>query len=147
MDVSYFSGKVEMNMRYKELKFDRLEPTLAELHNNIGPITGYVQVPIVRDKRKHIEESRRWLIDSTFILRHLENDRMISNESLLVLPKCPVQRFFQYLLEDFADEYCWRPAMHYRWAGAHDRLVMGDRFTFEFARECPQLIDMLSPLS
>jgi hypothetical protein len=31
MDVSYFSGKMEMYCRYKELNFMRVEPTFIEL--------------------------------------------------------------------------------------------------------------------
>ena len=31
MDISYFSGKMEMYCRYKELKFQRVEPTYYEL--------------------------------------------------------------------------------------------------------------------
>ncbi len=30
-------------------------------------------------------------------------------------PENPLQRFFSLLLEDYADEWLWRPAMHYRW--------------------------------
>ena len=32
-----------------------------------------------------------------------------------VIPADPLQRFFSLLLEDYADEWLWRPAMHYRW--------------------------------
>ena len=39
-----------------------------------------------------------------------------------VMPPDPVQAFVCRLIEDYADEWLWRPAMHYRWhypAGAH----------------------------
>ena len=32
-----------------------------------------------------------------------------------ILPKDPVQNFICLLIEDWADEWWWRPAMHYRW--------------------------------
>ena len=32
-----------------------------------------------------------------------------------VIPSDPEQAFFSLLLEDYADERLWRPAMHYRW--------------------------------
>ena len=32
MDISYFSGKMEMYCRYKELNYIRIEPTFLELH-------------------------------------------------------------------------------------------------------------------
>ena len=31
------------------------------------------------------------------------------------VPKDPVQAFICYLIEDWADEWWWRTAMHYRW--------------------------------
>jgi hypothetical protein len=56
---------------------------------------------------------------------------------LSVLPACPLQRFFSFLVEDFADEALWRPAMYFRWAPALDRAALSRRFTFEFARRMP----------
>lgn len=32
-----------------------------------------------------------------------------------VLPQDPLQAFVCFLIEDYADEWLWRPAMHYRW--------------------------------
>jgi glutathione S-transferase len=32
-----------------------------------------------------------------------------------VLPQDPLQAFMCLLIEDYADEWLWRPAMHYRW--------------------------------
>lgn len=60
-----------------------------------------------------------------------------SPSPLSVLPACPLQRFFSFLVEDFADEALWRPAMYYRWAPALDRAALSHRFTFEFARRMP----------
>ena len=57
--------------------------------------------------------------------------------SLSVLPACPLQRFFSFLVEDFADEALWRPAMYFRWAPALDRAALSLRFTYEFARRMP----------
>ena len=35
-----------------------------------------------------------------------------------------MQRFVALLVEDYADEWLWRPAMHYRWSYAHDRELL-----------------------
>ena len=32
-----------------------------------------------------------------------------------IVPEDPTLAFICYLLEDWADEWWWRPAMHYRW--------------------------------
>ena len=76
-----------------------------------GP-TGVAQVPGLE------LADGRWLTDTTPIIAWLDErypDR-------LVIPRNPPAAFFSRLLEDYADEWLWRPAMHYRWdypEGAH----------------------------
>lgn len=53
----------------------------------------------------------RWLSDTTPIIGWFESEF----PDPAVIPSDPVQRFFSLLLEDYADEWLWRPAMHYRW--------------------------------
>ena len=115
MDLSYFSGKLEMYFRYKELSFDRIEPTAREFFDILYKNTGTEQVPQVYDRRATTPDSQRWLRDTTFIIQHLEYDPQIRLNSKPVIPECPVQAFFCRLLEDYADEHLWRPAMFWRW--------------------------------
>lgn len=49
--------------------------------------------------------------DSTPIIRQLE--QLYSGRS--VIPEDPVLAFFDYLLEDFGDEWCTKYMFHYRW--------------------------------
>ena len=67
MDISYFSGKLEMYMRYKELKFQRLEPHLEEFDAILFGNTGTEQCPQLYDCRAHIPHSMRWLRDTVSI--------------------------------------------------------------------------------
>jgi hypothetical protein len=115
MDLSYFCGKLEMYFRYKEISFDRIEPTAKEFFDILYVNTGTEQVPQIYDARENTPDSKRWLRDTTFIIQHLEKDPEISAHSRSVIPECPVQAFFSLLIEDYADEYLWRPAMFWRW--------------------------------
>lgn len=107
-EVSYFTGKLEAVVRFMELP-----------HRSVakGPVamarpTGVAQVPGLQ------LADDRWLTDTTPIIAWL--DERYPDAS--VIPRDPVVAFFSRLLEDYADEWLWRPAMHYRWdypEGAH----------------------------
>ena len=97
--------------RYKEISHERIEPTALEFHEILSVNTGTEQVPQVYDARPHVAPEHRWLRDTTPMIEYLEKDEKISKTSRLVIPSCPVQAFFQHLLEDYADEFLWRPAM------------------------------------
>ena len=51
-----------------------------------------------------------------------------------VIPADPSQRFVALLIEDFGDEWLWRPAMHYRWSYAADRELLSRQLTTELIR-------------
>jgi glutathione S-transferase len=51
-----------------------------------------------------------------------------------VIPDEPVQRYIALLIEDYADEWLWRPAMHYRWSYPDDRHLAGSRLAREVVR-------------
>lgn len=101
-ELSYFTGKLEAVIRFMELPYQRLPagPMGAE-----ALAAGVAQVPALQLADK------RWLTDSTPIIDWL-NQRYPKIE---VIPRDPVLAFFSRLLEDYADEWLWRPAMHYRW--------------------------------
>lgn len=134
MDLSYFSGKLEMYLRYKEINHHRFEPHALEFETILCKNTGTEQLPQLYDNRLMTKENKRWLRDTTYIIDHLEHDQLISQKSLPVLTNCELQTFFMKLFEDYADEHLWRPAMFWRWEPSFDRTVMGLRFTYEFAR-------------
>ena len=126
MDISYFSGKLEIYFRYRDFNFQRIEPTMSELFE-IKKQTGTSQTPLVYDM---IE--RKWLRDTTYIIKYMEEKYVEKSCNVPIYPECQLQRFFSLLLEDFADEYMWRPAMYMRWEPGVDSKVLSTRFIWEF---------------
>ena len=103
--ISYFTGKLETYCRIKGIPY-RLEALTA---GRTAPLvrehTGSSQMPALR------LADGRWLSDTTPIIQWFEQ----AFPEPAVIPSNPLQRFFSLLLEDYADEWLWRPAMHFRW--------------------------------
>ena len=110
--VSYFTGKLEAYLRYKGLSYELKSP-FADA-KRIKPHVGAIQVPLV------LREDGRWMSDSTPIIQQLEREYPVRP----VLPADPTVRFIALLIEDYADEWLWRAAMHYRWSYEHDRSLL-----------------------
>jgi glutathione S-transferase len=106
-ECSYFTGKLEAVIRFKELPYQRLPKAPG---GDLERATGVAQVPAIQ------LADGRWLTDTTPIIDWL--DQRYPEHS--VIPDAPVVAFFGRLLEDYADEWLWRPAMHYRWDYAQD---------------------------
>ncbi len=100
-ELSYFTGKIEGVLRFMELPY---EPVTLGPTDMTAP-TGVAQVPALE------LADGRWLTDSTPMIAWLD-ERYPEFE---IIPRDPVLAFFSRLLEDYADEWLWRPAMHYRW--------------------------------
>ncbi len=111
-DVSYYSGKIEMYMRYKEIPFERVELTAGRVVDVLYKNTGIMKVPAVETS------DGRWLKDSTPMIDWFEKEYPESE----IVPKEPVRLFLSKLVEDYADEWLWRPAMYYRWKYDHKPL-------------------------
>jgi glutathione S-transferase len=120
MDISYFSGKFEAYLRYKEIPYQRIDvdhPTLFHVYRQ----TGTMKVPAIQ------LDDGRWLKDSTPMIRWFEQQHPQSP----VIPSDPVLRFLANLIEDYADEWLWRPAMWWRWMPTDSRFNLGHRIARE----------------
>jgi len=127
MDVSYFSGKLEAYLQYKQIPFRRIDTTTRTLRIEVAPHTGIQKVPTVRTPQGE------WLQDSTPIIELLERRHPAGS----VIPDDPEQAFFARLLEDYADEWLWRPALHYRWSYEPDASLLGRRIAAEVIDDVP----------
>jgi glutathione S-transferase len=103
--ASYYTGKLEAYLRAKGVPY-RLEPFDEANMRRAARHTGVVQVPQVECP------DGSWLVDTTLIIEHLERVR----PEPAITPREPAVGFVSRLIEDYADEWLWRPAMHYRWS-------------------------------
>ena len=107
--ISYYTGKLEAYLRFRSIEYQLL-PTIPH-QAEIRAGTGTSQMPAVR------LADGRWLSDSTPILAWLESQQPAPS----IYPDDGPMRFVALLLEDYADEWLWRSAMHYRWSYGLDR--------------------------
>ncbi|MEM8824236.1 MAG: glutathione S-transferase family protein [Pseudomonadota bacterium] len=102
---SYFCGKMLAYLRYKQIPFTAIYKPLSEVGLEIARNTGLRQMPVIRTP------DGTWLHDTTpmidwFEARHPDPPIMTGD---------PVTDFLMRLLEDYADEWLWRPAILSRW--------------------------------
>jgi len=111
--ISYYTGKLEGYLRYKEIpyRFVALGPTERR---RVRRETGAAQMPAVE------LPDGRFLTDTTPMIEWFE----ARQPEPAVIPCDPLQGFFSRLVEDYAEEWLWRPAMHYRWSHRGDALLL-----------------------
>jgi glutathione S-transferase len=103
--ASYYTGKLEAYLRAKGIPY-RLEPFSQSNMRRCAQHTGVVQVPQVECP------DGSWLVDTSLIIAYVEGVR----PEPAISPRDPAVGFVSRLIEDYADEWLWRPAMHYRWS-------------------------------
>lgn len=111
-DISYFTGKLENYFRFKGIPYTFHACEAPHDVSLIKEKVGVYQVPAIE------LGDGRWMTDTTKIIQWFESNFPANP----VIPSEPVQAFVCHLLEDYADEWLWRPAMHFRWhyaEGAH----------------------------
>ncbi len=125
--VSYFSGKLESYLRYKEIPHERVELNGGILRDVILPATGVMKMPAMQCP------DGSWLKDTTPMIQYL--DQQFPGHP--VYPENPAERFLALLIEDYADEWMWRPAMYYRWQFRDSHQLRRHHIGEEFARGTP----------
>lgn len=126
LDLSYFTGKFEAFVRYREIPHERVELSSVSFRM-VGRKTGLAQMPAVE------LPDGRWMSDSTPMIEWLDG----AWPGPKVLPADPVQLFVSRLVEDYADEWLWRPALHYRWSYQPDARLMSHRIAAEMLHDVP----------
>lgn len=113
LKISYYTGKFEAYLRYKEIPYEFVTMT-PKVRREVTRRTGAAQMPAVR------LADGRWMTDTTPMIQWFEQHV----PEPAVIPLDPIQRFFALLVEDYAEEWLWRPAMHYRWSYRRDALQL-----------------------
>ena len=120
-DISYFSGKLEAYLRYKQIDHQPIDVN-RELMDRIADSTGVKKMPAVETA------DGLWLFDTTPTIQWFESQY----PEAPVIPHDPALRFISLLLEDYADEWLWRPAMWWRWMPRASSWALGWRIASEF---------------
>ncbi len=107
--ISYYTGKLEAYLRYRSLNYANL-PLVGE-EKKLRENAGASQMPVVE------LDDGRWMTDSSPMIAWLDSEQ----DSASIYPEDPVLRFAALMIEDYADEWLWRPAMHYRWTYRNSR--------------------------
>jgi glutathione S-transferase len=123
VNISYFTGKLEAYLRYKEIPHE----LVATRPDRLRKRTGAAQVPAVE------LPDGRWITDTTPIIHWLERQHPDSP----VVPEDPLLAFVCRLIEDYADEWLWRPAMHYRWSYDIDKYMLSRKIVSELMADVP----------
>ena len=95
-DLSYYSGKLQAYLRYKEVPHQWIELTGKTIRMT-GKATGLSQMPSIQ------LTDGRWMSDTSPMIAWL--DGVLPGPK--VLPDDPFQRFISLLVEDYAEEWLW----------------------------------------
>jgi len=125
--ISYFTGKMEMYLRAKGIPYTFVAMDGRREYPRIKRATGADQMPAIQ------LADGRWMTDTTPMIAWLEQQL----PSPPLYPGDPEQRFFCLLLEDYADEWLWRPAMHYRWFSNEGALWASEHLAVELLSGFP----------
>ena len=114
VNISYFTGKLEAYMRYKDIPHELVDGY------DLGKIffhTGIKKMPAVETPQG------QWLYDTTPTIQWFET----VYPDTPITPKNKALAFVSLLLEDYGDEWLWRPAMWWRWMPPVSRRALGTR--------------------
>ena len=123
-NISYFSGKMECYLHAKNIPFEIVELNSTLFREEVIKNTQLAKMPAIEC------DDGTWLTDTSPMIGWFEErypDRSI-------LPNDSALEFIAHLLEDYGDEWLWRPALHYRWSYAKDRELVGERIAGEMLR-------------
>ena len=124
LTLSYFTGKLEAYLRAKGISYRFAEMDMRSFRR-AGRATGVLQMPQIE------MPDGSWLTDTTAIIARFE----ASGDGPSMSPVDPAAKFLSLLLEDYGDEWLWRPALHYRWSFQEDMTLMSSQIARTMMRD------------
>lgn len=125
-EISYYTGKLEAYLRYKEIPY-RFVARTQKVARRLVQETGTHQIPAIE------LSDNRIMTDTTPMIDWLEE----RYPQPPVIPSDPLQAFVSRLVEDYAEEWLWRPAMHFRWSYRTDALLVSRKIVDELLFDSP----------
>lgn len=110
--ISYFSGKLEAYLNYKGVPYESINTVLLK---EVDFHTGVKKMPALQSA------DGLWWYDTTPTIEWFEQHYTDSS----IIPSDPALHFFALLVEDYGDEWLWRPAMWWRWMPYVSRRAIG----------------------
>lgn len=114
VDISYFTGKLQAYMQYKNIPHEVVDGY------DLGKVffhTGIKKMPAVETA------DGQWLFDTTPTIQWFET----IYPDTPITPRSNALAFVSLLLEDYGDEWLWRPAMWWRWMPPISRRALGTK--------------------
>jgi len=124
--ISYYTGKLEGYLRYKEIPY-AFVPFSPKIGGRLRRETGTSQMPAVE------LPDGRFMTDTTPMIDWFE----ARHPEPAVILEDPLQAFASRLVEDYAEEWLWRPAMHFRWSYRKDALLLSRKIVDELMGDVP----------
>ena len=126
-NISYFTGKLENYFRVRGVPYTFRAMRFPRDAKWIKEKLGVMQMPVLE------LGDGRWMTDTTRIIQWF--DAQLPDNQLL--PADPLQAFVCLLIEDYADEWLWRPAMHYRWHYPEGAMLQSRHLVDELMGDVP----------
>ncbi|UPT61434.1 MAG: glutathione S-transferase N-terminal domain-containing protein [Hyphomonadaceae bacterium JAD_PAG50586_4] len=126
LTLSYFTGKLEAYLRVKGVPYEFIEMNMRDFRK-CARATGIAQMPQLETA------SGEWLTDTTAIIARFE----AIGAAPVLKPSRPLDGFFSLFLEDYFDEWLWRPALYYRWRFDEDAKLMSAQIARTMLRDIP----------
>ncbi len=124
-NISYFTGKLENYFRVRGIPYTLKSMQFPAAQDELKRTIGVMQMPALE------LGDGRWMTDTTAIIQWFEARYPDAG----VIPPDPVQAYLSLLIEDWADEWWWRPAMHYRWYYPEGAALQSRHLTEELMRD------------